>query len=383
MFKRLWSLPIEWFVLIIPIILTITGIITIYTITYPDYQWKLTLDQIVFASIGLGALLVFMFTDYRLLSSIPGVIYIVGLVFLALLLPFIAPRLPFVSSVFGATRWIDFGFFQLQPSELFKLLGTIVAAAFLAKRVGRISVLGLIVYTFLVGIPVAMVLVEPNLGTTAVLVFIFGCIFIAAKPSPRIIAFVVAATIIAVPLVFMSLKPYQKTRVETFLNMNKQDNANATTAEKEKSKDAKYNVTQALIAVGSGGLLGRGFGQGSQTVLNFLPVAHSDFIFAGFAEATGFVGSFAILFLYFILLMRIISVAGQSTDPFGQLFAIGIAAKFFIQVVVHIGMNLGLLPVTGIPLPFMSYGGTAIIIDMASVGIILNIFIRHKKFLFS
>ena len=183
------------------------------------------------------------------------------------------------------------------------------------------------------------------------------------------------------PIVYSSLKPYQKTRVQTFLSLTKKD-SEMTDEEQEKKKKEYYNVEQARIAVGSGGLTGRGFGQGSQTVLNFLPVAHSDFIFAGFAEAMGFIGSLTLIILYTLLIWRIISVAQISADPFGRYIAIGIAAKFFIQIVVHVGMNLGIMPVTGIPLPFMSYGGTAAIIDMACVGLVESIHIRHKKFFF-
>ncbi|MEX0594761.1 MAG: FtsW/RodA/SpoVE family cell cycle protein, partial [Patescibacteria group bacterium] len=167
-----------------------------------------------------------------------------------------------------------------------------------------------------------------------------------------------------------NLQPYQQQRIETFLNPASDPLGEG------------YNVIQSLIAVGSGGLSGQGFGQGSQTVLNFLPVPHADFIYAGYAEATGFIGSSILLILYVILVFRAITIARDSTDPFGQLLALGIATKFFFQTAVHIGMNVGLLPVTGIPLPFMSYGGTALIVDMALIGILESIAIRHKKIVF-
>ena len=379
--KKFLSLPIDWFILAIPIVLTTIGIVTIYTITYPDYHWKLTFDQITYAAIGLTAMVILMFTDYRMFSSIPGIIYLVGLLFLAPLLPFLAPKLPFVTSTFGATRWIDLGFFQIQPSEIFKLLGAIVAAAFLSKRVGRITVSAMAAYAVMMAIPLVMVYLEPNLSTTIVLLVMFTGMFLAAKPSGRMVAILVGVALVAVPIVFFSLKPYQRTRIDTFLHLSTSSQNTENTDNKTNGKD--YNVKQSLIAVGSGGLTGQGFGQGSQTVLNFLPVAHSDFIFAGFAEATGFIGSFILLGLYILLIMRIITLAGLSVDPFGQLLAVGLSIKIFFQVVVHVGTNLGLLPVTGIPLPFMSYGGTSMIIDLASIGILLNIYIRHKKFIFS
>jgi rod shape determining protein RodA len=369
--RRWLSVPIEWFVLLIPILLTISGIVTIYTITIAENGTRLAVSQLVFGLIGLMAMALLMFTDYRALRTYAWPLYALGIALLILLLPMVARHLPFAVSVFGATRWLDFGFFQLQPSEVFKLFGVIVGASILAPHVGNLGWKTIVFYVAAAAVPLAMVLAQPNLGTTTVLAVVYMGMFLAARPSRRLILGLLAVLAVAAPLLWFNLKPYQQSRIETFINPSSSD-----------PQKQDYNVQQSLIAIGSGGLNGQGFGQGSQTVLNFLPVAHSDFIFAGWAEATGFIGSGAMLALYGVLIWRILGIARDADEPFAQLIAIGIAAKIFFQLVVHVGMNTRLLPVTGIPLPFMSYGGTALIIDLASIGLLQSIAIRHKKLVF-
>lgn len=368
--RKFWGLPFDWFVLLIPLLLTATGIITIYTITFHQYGSQLAIDQGIFAAVAITVMIIAMLTDYRALRSYHFLLYLLGLILLIPLLPFLAPKLPFVLKVFGAYRWLNFGFFQLQPSEVFKIIGAIAASGFLAQSIGLMGWKKIIGFLIVAAIPVGLVMLQPDLGTASVLMVMFLAIFLAAKPSRRTVALLVGLVVVAIPIVFFTLQPYQRQRVETFLNPMSDPLGEG------------YNARQSLIAVGSGGLFGRGFGQGSQTVLNFLPVAHADFIFAGFAEATGFIGSLIAVALYTLLVFRILAIAREADDPFAQLLCVGIAAKFFFQGFVHICMNIGLLPVTGIPLPFMSYGGTALIVDFAAIGIVESIAIRHKKILF-
>lgn len=365
--RRFLQLPVDWSLLFIPILLTITGIITIYTITFAEYQTTLAIDQTIFALIGIGAMLVLMFSDYRFLFSISGLLFVVGLAALLPLLPFWASKIPFVLKVYGAHRWLDFGLFQVQPAEIFKLIIAIFGAKYLSNKIGLLNWKSTLFYLTIGLTAFGLVLVQPDLGTASVILAILVGLFLAAKPSRRTLLVVGVLAVIAIPVMWSNLAPYQKTRLETFLNPAADP------------QGVGYNVRQSLIAVGSGGLTGRGFGQGSQTVLNFLPVPHADFIFAGFAEATGFVGSFVLVGLYTYLILRAINIAKESLDPFGQLLAVAIATKFAFQVAVHVGMNIGLLPVTGIPLPFMSYGGTALIVDLAAIGILQSIYIRHKR----
>ncbi len=369
--RRFLSVPIDWILLIIPLILTGVGIITIYTITYSHHQNELVIDQGIFAGLGLLLMLVFMFSDYRILAGFSKIIYLLGILLLVPLLPSLAPKFPFVIKVFGAYRWLNFGLFQLQPAEIFKLFAAISAAKYLSPFISSLNWKRVLGYVVLAAIPTTLILLQPDLGTASVVLMVFFGVFLAAKPTARTILFTLIGLLIGLSVVWFNLQGYQKQRIETFLNPAADPQGEG------------YNVRQSLIAVGSGGLMGRGFGQGSQTVLDFLPVPHADFIFAGYAEATGFVGSVTILILYVVLLFRVVAVARVSNDPFSQLLAIGIGTKILFQTTVHIGMNTGLLPVTGIPLPFMSYGGTALVVDLASIGIMQSIYIRHKKTLFA
>lgn len=368
--RRFLSLPIDWFALFIPLLLTTTGIVTIYTITFSQHGTTLAINQLLYGLGGLVVMLILMFSDYRFWGQISGWLFAAGLLLLIPLLPTLAPHLPFVLKVFGAHRWLDFGLFQVQPAEIFKLIAAIFGARYLAEKIGLLGWRQTLFFLLITVISFGLVLAQPDLGTAAVLLVVFFSLFLAARPPTRAILSIVVIALIAIPLFWANLKPYQQTRIETFLNPNSDPQGQG------------YNIRQSLIAVGSGGLLGRGFGQGSQTVLNFLPVPHADFIFAGFAEASGFIGSFIMVCLYVVLIQRAIIIGRGSQDRFGQLLAIAIAAKFTFQTVVHMGMNLGLLPVTGIPLPFMSYGGTAIIVDLACVGLLESIYIRNKRAFF-
>lgn len=368
--KRFLSLPIDWLTLFIPLLLTATGIITIYTITFSQHQATLAVSQLVYAVFGVIVMLLLMFSDYRFWGQIGGWLFVGGLLLLLPLLPPFAPHFPFVLKVFGAHRWLDFGLFQLQPAEIFKLIAAIFGAKYLAEKIGLLGWRQIVVYLTLSLGAFALVLAQPDLGTAAVILIVCLSLFLAARPPRRAIFVMILAAIIAVPLLWANLQEYQKNRIETFLNPSSDPQGQG------------YNVRQSLIAIGSGGLFGRGFGQGSQTVLNFLPVPHADFIFAGYAEASGFIGSFILVCLYIVLIQRAILIGRDAQESFGQLLAIAIAAKFTFQAVVHMAMNLGLLPVTGIPLPFMSYGGTALITDLASIGLLESIYIRNKRAFF-
>jgi rod shape determining protein RodA len=370
MFRRLLNAPIDWFILVIPIILVIMGIITIYTITYSSQTGSLAISQLVYAILGLVLMFLLMFSDYRILRSLAWPLFLAGLLLMVPLLPPLASHLPFVSKAFGANRWINLGIFQLQPAEIFKLIIAIFGAHFIASQWYGLTWRPAMAYLLLNLIPIVLIIVEPDLGTAVVVMVIAGSLFFAARPSRGLILFLVIIVALSGTFLAANLKPYQKNRLTTFLNPSS-----------DPLKQG-YNVRQSLIAVGSGGLTGRGFGQGSQTVLNFLPVAHTDFIFAGFAEATGFLGSVVLVGLYLLLLWRVVAIAREADDRFATLLAIAIGWKLFFQAFVNIGMNIGLLPVTGIPLPFISYGGTALIIDLAGIGILESIYIRHKKIVF-
>jgi rod shape determining protein RodA len=368
MLRKFLAYPIDWLVLVIPILLTGVGVITIYTVTYNGNGNSLMINQLEFAVLGLIGLALAMFSNYKIWRSLSMILFVVGIFLLLPLLPFWAAKLPFVLKVYGAHRWLNLGFFELQPAEIFKLFAAVFAADFWADRIGKARWQFVVIYLVLAIASFGLILLQPDLGTAVVVLMIFVGVFLASKPPIRLVLAILAVVLISLPIAWTQLKPYQKERISVFINPS------------DDPEGANYNVNQSLIAVGSGGLFGRGFGQGSQTVLSFLPVAQADFIFAGYAEATGFVGSAILVLLYGVLIYRAIVIAQTSSDDaFGELLAIAIACKFTFQAVVHIAMNLGLLPVTGIPLPFMSYGGTALVIDLICVGILESIYIRNKK----
>ena len=204
-------------------------------------------------------------------------------------------------------------------------------------------------------------MVQPDLGTAIVLAGISAAMFMASRLNQRQLGASFLIVVVCLGLGWVSLKSYQRTRIEVFLNHTSDD------------KGSNYNVRQSIIAVGSGGLTGQGIGRGSQSELNFLPVADTDFMFATAAEATGLVGSLVLLSLYGLLIWRIWRLTTETNDPFAMLVAVGVGSMLLIQVIVNVGMNIGLLPVTGIPLPFVSHGGSSLIIALFLVGILLRL----------
>jgi len=218
----------------------------------------------------------------------------------------------------------------------------------------------------LVGAPLFLVAKQPDLGTTIVVVTIFLSLFFFWPISRRVKIGAVVVLLALLPLSWTLLQDYQQNRIYTFINPGRDPYG------------AGYNVIQSLIAVGSGGLTGRGLGNGPQSQLNFLPVAHTDFIFAGWAEATGFVGAMGLLLALAFLNWRIYRIASVAKDAYGRYLAIGFGAMISVQIAVNIGMNLGLAPVTGIPLPFVSHGGTALVVDFIMLGVMQSIYIRHR-----
>lgn len=353
----------DWSIIVIPLLLLLLGIVVIYTVTFPTVQFDLARSQIIYAVLGLLVALFLTVTDYRNWQSFSYLFYGIGLALLVAVI-FIG------SKQFGAARWIDLGFFHLQPSELLKLILIIVLARFLSTWNGAMTVWRLVITLVIAAIPTLLVFRQPDLGTASVLLVItVGMLLFARLPWRWWLTMGLIGAIM-LPIGYSQLQDYQKHRITTFL------------APESDLAGKGYNVRQATIAIGSGGMFGQGLGQGSQSQLNFLPVAHTDFIFAGLAEATGLVGGLILLGLYIALIARTFRVAELAKDHFGMYLASGIGIMIAFQVFVNIGMNLGVLPVTGIPLPFVSFGGTSLIISMASIGLLESIYARHKKISF-
>jgi len=344
----------DWILFSVVLLLFCLGILTVYSATFSISGGEnKALSQLMFGFIGLFFLFILTRVDYRLFKKYSGLIYVIMLLLL------LAVDL-FGTEVLGARRWIDLGFFRLQPSELAKVLSILCLAKYFAEHNDEMwklrHILISAVYVF---IPVVMVIMEPDLGTAIILFLIWaGMLFVSnIKRSTLVKVFLVILAML--PLMWFTLHDYQRNRILTFSGGSNSD-----------SLDKGWNVEQALIAIGSGQIYGRGMGYGPQSHLNFLPMQHTDFAFAVLAEEMGFLGAVILLLLFAVLLYRIITIAKLSRDTFGMFIASGAAVMFFSHIFINIGMNVRIMPVTGIPLPFISAGGTAIITNLIVIGLL-------------
>lgn len=339
------------------------GLLVLYSSGIRSSQVASQLDtsrQILY--VVVGALLFWIVTrmDYTVLRSYSTVLYILMVGLLLVVEVFGATRL-------GATRWINLGFFQFQPSEFAKLALTIVLAKYFADNYDKGDKLKYLVISLVYLLPpLLLVLVQPDLGTAIVLSIIWLAMALTSRIKKRYFVLLAAIFILTIPIVYPRLAPYQRQRVTTFLNPAANPSGTG------------YNVNQAIIAVGSGGIFGQGLSSGSQSQGNFLPSQHTDFVFAVLSEKLGFVGGLVTILLYSVVVIRAVWIARNSGDRFGTFLGIGIASMFGFHVVVNIGMNIGLLPVVGIPLPFISAGGTSMIISLLSIAILESIYANRR-----
>jgi len=354
----------DWMILFSVLILVCLGVVIIYSTSYNEPGSKnLALYQGIFAGIGIIIAFLLASIDYRAIKNYYIILYIIGILLLVLVLIL-------GKTVFGATRWINLGFFQLQPSEIFKLILILFLARILSDQPSELNFRRLLFIIFLVVVPTILVLMEPDLGTALVFIAVTIGMFIAANLRKIYLLGMGIFTIAVSPVIWFLMRDYQRQRILSFLNPASDPFG------------AGYNVLQSIIAVGSGQFYGRGLGQGSQSQLNFLPIKHADFIFAVFAEELGFVGALILLLLFILLIIRVIRIARLAADDFGMLIAVGICVMFIFQILVNIGMNIGIMPVTGIPLPFVSSGGTSLIVNLVAIGILFSIILRHRKLVF-
>ena len=348
--------------------LGIVGLVTIYSATHaslvaqridPGFYLK---KQLTFVTLGVVVILVAASFDYRFVKVYAGIIYVASLALLVLV------RTPLGTTIRGSQRWFQLFGFQLAPSELAKLALVAMLAAFLSQlRSSDLSLQALYRATAIAAVPGLLVFLQPDLGTSIVLVAILVGILVVAGARARHLG-VLALT--AIVLIFGALqlglvKDYQIARLTAFFDPQNDP------------QRSDYNRTQAEIAIGSGGLLGRGYLKGTQTNLDFVPEQHTDFIFTVIGEEFGFVGAIFVLMLFALLIWRAVRIALLAKDPFGTYLASGIASMLAIQVFVNVGMTLGIMPITGIPLPFVSYGGSSFLTNCAAVGLLLNVHMRR------
>jgi rod shape determining protein RodA len=317
-------------------------------------------DQIRFAIIGLIVVIVTATIDYRLLGGVSPWLYL-GMLILLVLVQFFG-----VEGAGGAKRWLNIGI-RVQPSEIGKILLIITLSQYIAARYLQLGRLATVIRTMMhVAIPAGLVFAQPDLGTTIVYLVIWAVIIWSAGLRLRHIALFALALLVILPIIFPLLEPYQRARVELFINP-------------ELDPDADYNINQARISIGSGGILGKGYAVGSQNTGRFLRVRHTDFIFSVIAHEFGMAGGVAVLAMFALVLSRILKGAREASDPLGSMICYGVAAMIFFQTTVSIGMNLNLMPVTGLTLPFISSGGTSLLFTMMGIGLVESVIVRRRR----
>jgi rod shape determining protein RodA len=354
-----------------------------------DQTW---IRQIVWYALGIGAGAALCFVDYHTLARWSFVAYWATIICL------VAVLIPHIGSLrFGARRWIDLGFFQFQPSEFAKIAFILAGANFFSRPPDELKLpeifwkgIGLMMLPFI------LILKEPDLGSALVLLPT-GLVMMFAAGTPRryllklvgivslLAALFLADVLFAPRALQIPMQDYQRQRLLVYFGANFAD-SNATPEQKAEARrlqfEKSYQVRQALISVGSGGLLGKGWRQGSQTALGFLPpgAAHNDFIFSVIAEEEGFVGSILVLTLYAVVLFTGLRIAGHARDRLGKLVAVGVATLIFSHVFINIGMNIRIVPVTGIPLPLLSYGGSSVLCSLIALGLMQNVYIHRRGY---
>lgn len=348
-----------------------TGIMIIGSATHMnlvDYPGRFDFvgRQGLFFVLGLLVAGFLMRYDYRVLYRWVPALYVINCIML------IVVRVAGTSAL-GAQRWIQLGPITLQPSEFAKVLIIICLARLLADHKGGfqtwkslLPVVGMMLPPFI------LVFIQPDLGTSLIFAAIcFGMLFLSGLRM-RMVKQALIGLVAVFPVVwFFLLHDYQQKRILVLFNPNVDPFGSG------------YHVIQSKISIGSGGFIGQGLFAGTQSQLNFLPENHTDFIFSVIGEELGFVGAIFLLFLYFLLLNRAIVISRSSGDSFGSLLACGIFSMWLFQVFINVGMTLGIMPVTGIPLPFISYGGSALMVNMVCAGLLMNIYLRRKKLMFN
>lgn len=341
-------------------ILAAVGITMLYSAANGSWQpWAL--NQLMRFGLGLGVMLFLAMVDIRIFMRYAYIFY-----FFVLILLIIVEVTGHIGM--GAQRWINLGFIKLQPSELMKIaLVLALARYFHSSSLQSIeSVRGIIIPALMVLFPAFLVMTQPDLGTALMLIFTAGAMFFVVGVQLWKFGVVILGGIICMPIAWHFLRDYQQNRVLTFLNPERDP------------LGAGYHIIQSKIALGSGGMFGKGFLKGTQSHLNFLPEKHTDFIFTMLSEEFGLIGAVFVVIVNFLIIAYSYSFALKSSSYFGKLVAIGLATNFFLYVFINMAMVLGLIPVVGIPLPLISYGGTVILSVMAGFGIILSVYINRN-----
>jgi rod shape determining protein RodA len=335
------------------------GVVCLWSLTPGRGISALVWRQLSWVGVGLVGLMMVVSVDYRNLVRFAPALYVVGLGLL--LSVFVLGR-----TVSGARRWIHLGPLTVQPSELFKLIFVLTLAWALTSGRGERLSRGTLIGTFvLLGVPFLLVVRQPDLGTALCLVPVLGATLVGLGIRLKVLGGLALAGVALMPLGWLALKPYQRDRLLVYLDPFRDPLGTA------------YNVIQAKIAIGSGQLLGKGVGGATQSRLAFLPERHTDFIFAVFAEMWGFLGCLVLVVAYALLVLRGFEIAAGTRETKGRILALGVTTVFASQILINIGMVTGLLPIVGIPLPLMSYGGSSMVVSLTALGLLLSIRMRQ------
>lgn len=366
MSKKIWK-NAEWSILICVIILIVIGCVALYSATQNTNHDEL-IKQLTWLSISIPIMVIVIIIDYELIIKASPIIYAIMLALLVGVL--------FTEPINGATSWFLIGNFSIQPAEFAKIFVILTLALAIAKiqEKGKNEIskpLKLILCLLIVAIPILLIIKQPDYGTAVS--FIVATIFMlfVAGINKKYIIISVILTIIILPILYIYILPqHAKTRIDVFLNPNLDP------------RGSGYNIIQSKLAIGSGQLLGMGVTQGNQTQLGYLYPKTTDFIFSVIGEEMGFVIAALVIVLYVVIITRSIYIAKTAKDDKGSYVAIGIAGIFLFHFLENVGMTMGLLPITGVPLPFVSYGGSSLLTNLILIGLLLNISGRRKKTLF-
>jgi rod shape determining protein RodA len=360
MFDRRVAANFDWTLFILTLTLSVIGVLFIFSATREDTAASYHLTQVIWLFLALFAMLIVISIDYHFLSLIAPLAYILLNVMLLFLLIF-------GREVSGARSWIDLGFFKIQPSEIMKFVLILTLSRFFEKFGGdRLTIWTFLSGAVILGVPMVLVMLQPDLGTALTFMpILIGMIWITGIRMRTLVVLALIVILIAPIGWTYLLKDYQRDRIITFVHPEADP------------LGAGYQIMQSKIAIGSGQVFGRGLTMGTQSRLKFLPEHHTDFIVSVVGEETGFAGSLVILLLYLLLCMRLFQIAANARDRLGIYLVVGVTSFLVFHVLVNIGMVVGVMPVTGIPLPLLSYGGSSMISTFLALGLAFNVTMRR------
>jgi rod shape determining protein RodA len=347
------------------IIVFLIGLLTIHSATQAkelSFGEGYVTKQLNSMAMGLVLMFIVIAVSYQRFIDVAYVLYGINIALLILVLVLGHVRL-------GAQRWFSIGGFAFQPSEFIKLNLILALSCYVGARKDSMeSFRGIIVPCILLALPFGLVLLQPDLGTGLLLLPIFFSILLISGVRYKYLIGMIVLGLAAMPVFWHFLREYQRQRLLVFINPNVDP------------LGAGYTIIQSKIAVGSGGLFGKGWLAGTQNQLNFLPERHTDFIFSVIGEEWGFIGAAAVVLLYFFIIQRALTIASLTSDMYGKSIATGIASMLAVQIVINISMTIGMMPVVGIPLPLVSFGGSSLITTLAAIGLLINVSMRRSTF---